>query len=491
MDMSCSSTPARDISIPSYYDEGIHLVEPSAEHACLPQFLKDGFFVARDGGLERRPDLKAGDSYNASPGDDGNPADTSTGGSQELGEFHERAEDDTAINAQSWGNVDYLSHDWKEEDIWSSWKYITSRGGEHPDSARLENACWRTWIKYKNNLKTVSPKTLNWLKDGEVSWLYGPVQPGASKIYCTQTEPSGASLPQSNSLVNTNRKPILKKRSISDIMLRRPLSTSSLPQQATPVTQARQKVSRRLRELSFDRAATTDHTIFPFPSMPMSRDSSSMLPLSAYSGVSSPGVERKHIHFNYRVEQCIAVEVKGDDDDDGDISTDTNSEDGIMMKLDRPRKPAKEGNSLLSDGKTIAMLPSTTLKHREPIPEVPETAIHYTPSVLHSPLVSPFSPQETARPPKASGRFSEDLMDADTHSAWHSSGSCEGHDPHRIASTDSLTTETVGMRRTPSGMFMPYEEAVTSSNKGVLCRIIDTVNTARDMAYIIWNSGWR
>jgi len=215
-----------------------------------------------------------------------------------------------------------------------------------------------------------------------------------------------------------------------------------------------------------------------------------MLPLSAYSGVSSPGVERKHIHFNYKVEQCIAVEVK-DDDDDGDISTDTNSEDGIMMKLDRPRKPAKEGNSLLSDGKTIAMLPSTTLKHREHILEVPETATHHTSSALHSQLVSPFSPQETARPPKASGRFSEDLMDADTHSAWHSSGSCEGHDPHRIASTDSLTTETVGMRRTPSGMFMPYEEAVTSSNKGLLCRIIDTVNTARDMAYIIWNSGWR
>src|SRR6478752_7061443 len=192
-------------------------------------------------------------------------------------------------------------------------------------------------VRTLTELGTSIKLTLCRLKNGDVSWLYGPVQPGASKIYCTQTEPSGASLLQSNSLVNTNRKPILKKRRISDIMLRRPLSTSSLPQQATPVAQARQKDGRRLRELSFDRAATTDHTIFPFPSMPMSRDSSSMLPLSAYSGISSPGVERKQIHFNYKVEQCIAVEVKGDDDD-GDISTDADSEDGIRMKLDWPRK---------------------------------------------------------------------------------------------------------------------------------------------------------
>nr|CEG03417.1 unnamed protein product [Fusarium acuminatum CS5907] len=43
-----------------------------------------GFLVALDGGLERRPDLKAGDSYSASPVDDYNPAGTSTGGSAEL-----------------------------------------------------------------------------------------------------------------------------------------------------------------------------------------------------------------------------------------------------------------------------------------------------------------------------------------------------------------------------------------------------------------------
>ncbi|KNB16649.1 hypothetical protein FOXG_15017 [Fusarium oxysporum f. sp. lycopersici 4287] len=173
----------------------------SAEHAWLPQFQKDGFFVAPDDGLERRPDLKAGDSYYASSVENDNPAVS------------------TAIDAQPWRNIGYLSHSWKEEEIMLSWKYVTSRRGEDPNSARLENACWRTWTKYKNNLKTVSPETLNWQKNSEVSWLYGPVQQGASKIYCTHTGPSGASLLQPNSLVNTNRKTILKKRSISDIIL--------------------------------------------------------------------------------------------------------------------------------------------------------------------------------------------------------------------------------------------------------------------------------
>jgi hypothetical protein len=160
------------------------------------------------------------------------------------------------------------------------------------------------------------------------------------------------------------------------------------------------------------------------------------------------------------------------------------------MKLDRSRKTAKEGNSLLSDGKTIAMLPSTTLKHREHI-QVPETVIRYTSSTLHSHRFSPFSPQEESRPPKASGRSSENLIDADTNLGWYTSGTFEEHDPHHITSTDSLTAEPAGMRRTLSGMFMPYEEAVTCSNKGMFCRVIDTVKTARDMAYVIWNSGWR
>lgn len=85
---------------------------------------------------------------------------TSRPGSPEL--ILERAEDDIAVRAQPSRHVDYLSHDWREEDIWSSWKLIVSRRGDYNNSARLENASWRTWMKSKNKLNTVSAETLNW-----------------------------------------------------------------------------------------------------------------------------------------------------------------------------------------------------------------------------------------------------------------------------------------------------------------------------------------
>jgi hypothetical protein len=43
---------------------------------------------------------------------------------------------------------------------------------------------------------------------------------------------------------------------------------------------------------------------------------------------------------------------------------------------------------------------------------------------------------------------------------------------------------------TPSGMFMPYEEG-ESSYTGLFGKVVDTVNTARDIAHVIWNVGWR
>jgi hypothetical protein len=70
--------------------------------------------------------------------------------------------DDTLIEDEPSRHVDYLSHDWKEEDIWSSWRYVTSRRNDYSNGVRLENASWRTWAKAKHNLKTVSPESLNW-----------------------------------------------------------------------------------------------------------------------------------------------------------------------------------------------------------------------------------------------------------------------------------------------------------------------------------------
>lgn len=70
--------------------------------------------------------------------------------------------DDTAIKKEPARHVDYLSHSWREEDIWCSWRHIVRSRGALDNGERLENASWRTWAKTQQRLKTVSPDKLNW-----------------------------------------------------------------------------------------------------------------------------------------------------------------------------------------------------------------------------------------------------------------------------------------------------------------------------------------
>lgn len=69
--------------------------------------------------------------------------------------------DDMSIEDKPSRYVDYLSHDWKEEDIWCSWRYVMSRRNGYSNSLRLENAVWRTWTKAKQNLSTISSESTN------------------------------------------------------------------------------------------------------------------------------------------------------------------------------------------------------------------------------------------------------------------------------------------------------------------------------------------
>ena len=72
------------------------------------------------------------------------------------------SEDDTAVRKEPSHHVDYLSYEWREEDIWSSWRHIVEHRSVYGERSRLENASWRTWAKSQFKLKTVSPETLNW-----------------------------------------------------------------------------------------------------------------------------------------------------------------------------------------------------------------------------------------------------------------------------------------------------------------------------------------
>ncbi|KAH6604676.1 hypothetical protein Trco_006383 [Trichoderma cornu-damae] len=507
-DASYASTPSSNLSIASDFEEALSIDESPEDHFGLPPFTADKLYLhpqlRPDDNLEPPPSPRTGDSYTVSPVDQDSSVSTSRPDSPDLGDH---AEDDTAIVSRPSRQVDYLSHEWREEDIWSSWRYIISRRGEFPNSARLENASWRTWMKAKNNLKTISPETLNWFKDYDVSWLYGPLQSGKRNMSAGKTGPSSVSLSKSSSLVNLNKKPILKKRSMSEIMLQRSLSSASLLKQAAAAVHA-QEYRSALRP-GMDRS-NTDYITLSFSSRRMSHENSSAWATSTdSSSVTSPCPERRHIHFNEQVAQCIAVDVKGDEDDDADMGMDlygdeSESDDGVMMKRVRSkrrpftRKRAQKKASA-AEGKIIAMLPSTTLKYQEDSPDSQDSAMKHSTGVSRSPLLSPSSSQETLRPSKPSAGFyfdeDEDDLDSTIQNpslGWRSPPSDAGAGGlHRSTSSSSLLDEPAGMRRTPSGMFMPCDETEASSGEGIFSRVIDTVNTARDIAHVIWNVGWR
>ncbi|KAE8441538.1 hypothetical protein EG329_004846 [Mollisiaceae sp. DMI_Dod_QoI] len=505
---SYSSTPASSLSLDAHCDD-----EGDEDQIVFPSYDDVGYYDQVED-LEPPASPRTGDSYTVSPTSNS----TSTNVSRPVSpDPVEHAEDDTAVRTQPSRHVDYLSHNWKEEDIWSSWKHIVSKRKSYNNSARLENASWRTWTKSKNKLKTVSPETLNWLKDCDVTWLYGPLQTGSEKsLHLPSTSPAGSSrISKSNSFLN--KKPILKKRSMSEIMLQRSLSSSSLLKQAAAAVQAQQSGGMGRPIIT---RGTSDYTI-PFSSRRLSRENTSMLSSVSSSGLASPGTgERKHIHFNEQVEQCIALEMKGDDDEEPEAYAihnydDSDSDDGgIMMKRSNSKRKlpplhsrrTTPRQSFSAESKTIAMLPSTTLKYRADTPEPPETAMKHSNGFWNGSKLSPSPSQETLRPSKPSTRMllGDDEDDDDEDMNWQppsafanrkdsvSATQDRFQNLHTSGSSSSLTSEPSGMRRTPSGMFMPYEEDEDDVvSEGLFGKVVDTVNTAKDIAHVIWNVGWR
>ncbi len=230
------------------------------------------------------------------------------------------------------------------------------------------------------------------------------------------------------------------------------------------------------------------------------------------SGLESPS-ERRHIHFNNEVEQCIAVESKEDDEVEEEepqstFSDDDDEDDGIVMMKQVPSKAKVSNrstprNSFSSESKTIKSLPSTTLKYRGDTPE-PNEAQQLRGMNRFWPTKKTLSPspsQETLRPPRPQANFLLDDDEEDVDVQWQPSSynnhAFSGHDSSSSHYSDAQSEDEYdpgpGMRRTPSGMFMPYDEDEEEAalNNSLFGRVVDTVNTARDIAHVIWNVGWR
>ncbi|KAH8772302.1 hypothetical protein BGZ57DRAFT_984338, partial [Hyaloscypha finlandica] len=293
-----------------------------------------------------------------------------------------RAEDDNTLCTQPSIQVDYLSHTWREEDVWSSWKHVVLKKGVYSNSTRLENASWRAWAKLKNKSKTISAKTLNWQaltlrlpKDCDVTWLYGPLYTGSNEGSWTANTSSYGSSRTSSLNSSLHKKSILKKRSISKTIPRILVSAPLLFRQDTAAVQVAQYEGRSNAPLLG--AATPGHVRFQFS---LRRMNSSTLRSTSSSWATLSTGEKKSIQFDEQVQQCIAVDMEEGIEEwvdpyavnQNDFDSGSN-DSGIMMKPtnSKGKVPAIFGKKTISrdrlnvDGKTIMILPATNLNSGE------------------------------------------------------------------------------------------------------------------------------
>ncbi|KAG8739776.1 hypothetical protein FRC10_005159 [Ceratobasidium sp. 414] len=317
--------------------------------------------------------------------------------------------------------VDYLSHNWQEEDVWKSWRSMTRHKHEIANGVRLENASWRTWWKQRNKLRTISPETLNWLKDSDVTWLYGPLH--TAEPVPPHKEPT---LSDKLDLVKAaGKKPILKHRTITEIL--------SMPRPSSPILEAtdlteepdveyddqgnarpplphtksdtniiRRPSNRRVSPprvaVGASSLAANQPPIVPTievnmlePTHSQGSDSSNS-PRGGSSDLesNSGSSNRRHIHFNTFVEQCISIDKpRGSSTVDDDSENEDEADDDVLeirslggssttSVSQHSRPPFTRRDSGEKDLISIAPIAPTILKSSESHP-APSPAVVFVP----------------------------------------------------------------------------------------------------------------
>lgn len=220
------------------------------------------------------------------------------------------------------------------------------------------------------------------------------------------------------------------------------------------------------------------------------------------SALGSPS-ERRHIHFNNEVVQCIAVEAKDGDEDEenwlAEFEGDSSSDDGVVTMKQVSPKASPKNTSHGGESKTIAPLPPTTLKYRGDTPEPPTTdsIIDFWSDGRSASTLSRTPSTETIRPSKPQANFLlDDYYDGHDEFEFNWYPKQPAYDPVRnrpwFVDPEEEEEEDADQRLhlTSSGMLMPYYEG-DPSNPSLFNKVVDTLNTARDIAHVIWNVGWR
>ena len=72
--------------------------------------------------------------------------------------------DDSSFTHDAKQNVDYLSLEWEEEDIWYTRRYIRRGRNQLKNYRRLENALWRAWKMKELRLPYFPSRLLQWYR---------------------------------------------------------------------------------------------------------------------------------------------------------------------------------------------------------------------------------------------------------------------------------------------------------------------------------------
>ena len=156
-----------------------------------------------------------------------------------------------------------------------------------------------------------------------------------------------------------SKKPILKMRSLSEIMLRRSVSSSLFLKQAV-----------------VSKMGNSSPQSSPFESPALTRSKTDTMPSKSTSGLREISDSWKKVQFHELVEQCIALANAGDDDQEYQYCSDSDS-DVIVMRKTKKRAttklvPSIERKAKTTISKTIEKLPHAPLKDIETLEDVPE-----------------------------------------------------------------------------------------------------------------------
>lgn len=349
------------------------------------------------------------------------------------------------------------------------------------------------------------------LKDCDVTWLYGPLSTASQKASLMVSPASPTVSPTEPRLQTSGafyaKKPILKKRSMSEVMLQRSLSSSSLLKQAAAAIESQQvEMDQKSSRPAMAARANSDVTSLSYASKSTSAMNTSDLPSTLSTGCHSPSYT-KHIHFNDRVQQCIAVDKDEDEDDEQDgvfqvenLEDSSSDDDGLLM-MPRPRGNGKASNrSSPGEHQTIAMLPSTTLKYvEEPVVVKKNDTLNNIGSFLSSFASLPTKPGDLDQSSLV-GTKSYILEDDDDDDMaeldWEPGAAFKTRKNSIGASQERSGNEYAEMGHIDDDDFQfpkyTYDDDEDDEvAAGLFGRAVDAVNTARDIAHVLWNVGWR